>query len=264
MGGASLRRRVLPPLAVAAALGSALTFAIAQRAEAASCAGTVAPDESYSFSCDSQLGSDAGFPGAYRLFRLYAPFDVVGMASVSSPPGIACGPDGSGYRCDGTAPVPPGTTVAGSVSHPDTPFCNAEGEAGPLILAYWPGDTTTTLAGSLACSSYKQPDIDEEGGSFAVGKAKRNKRAGTARLTIQAPGPGTLKLGGKGIVRRVETVASAGSVVMQLKAVGKARKRLNRTGEVEVRAVVTFELPMPDGSTRKLDETKRVTLIKKL
>jgi hypothetical protein len=105
---------------------------------------------------------------------------------------------------------------------------------------------------------------------FSVGKLRRNKRKGTARLTVNVPGPGTLALGGKGVVaqravrssperRTARTVDAAGPVTLLIKAKGKAKRKLNRTGAVVLRLVLTFA---PNGGTAG-SQTKRVKLIKK-
>lgn len=73
-------------------------------------------------------------------------------------------------------------------------------------------------------------------------KAKLNRKKGTAILTVSLPGPGTLTLTGKQVVKQKKTrkAATAGPAKLLIKAKGKARKALNRKGKVKVKATVTF------------------------
>jgi hypothetical protein len=104
---------------------------------------------------------------------------------------------------------------------------------------------------------------------FKFGHLTRNKKKGTAKLTVVVPGPGTLKLTGMGLVKqrparraRVpgRAVAAAGRVKLLVKAKGRKRKKLNRTGRVKVKAKVTYK---PSGGTARV-ERRRITLKKTL
>ncbi len=86
---------------------------------------------------------------------------------------------------------------------------------------------------------------------FSLGKLKLNKRKGTATLTVDVPGPGKLTLRGKGIrpqrpltrissSARTRAVDSAGSVKLTIRARGKAKRKLRRTGRATVKARVAF------------------------
>ncbi len=104
---------------------------------------------------------------------------------------------------------------------------------------------------------------------FSFGRLRLNKRNGTATLAVKVPGPGTLGVGGKGVVRqRTADFAGAqvsrflnrpGFVRVHIKAKGKWRRKLNRAGRVMVRAIVTFT-PTGGGPSSK---SKRVRLKKK-
>lgn len=88
---------------------------------------------------------------------------------------------------------------------------------------------------------------------FRFGKLKRNKRKGTATLTVVVPGPGTLALKGKGVAGK----RTAG-VKLLIKSKGKAKRRLGRTGKVKVRLRVTYT---PSGGAPNT-KAKTVKLIK--
>lgn len=101
---------------------------------------------------------------------------------------------------------------------------------------------------------------------FSFNKLKRNKHKGTATLSVNVPGPGTLSLTGKGVkTQRLggatasKVVAAAGAVKLLVKAKGKAKHKLNKTGKARVKASVTFA---PTGGV-PATQTKSVKLIKK-
>ncbi len=80
---------------------------------------------------------------------------------------------------------------------------------------------------------------------FSFGKLKRNKRKGTAKLTVNVPGPGALELAQdkkvKGDQARAE---SAGDTTLTVKPKGKAKKKLSQHGKAKLGAEVTYT---PDG-----------------
>jgi hypothetical protein len=79
--------------------------------------------------------------------------------------------------------------------------------------------------------------------AITVGKAKRNKKRGTAQLPVTTPGPGTLALSGKGVKAQNATASgarAAGAVTLSVKPTGKTKKKLNETGKVKVAVTVTF------------------------
>ena len=95
---------------------------------------------------------------------------------------------------------------------------------------------------------------------FTFGKLKRNRKRGTAKLTVNVPGPGELELAKTRKVRGAETRAlSEESVKLPVKPKGKAKKRLGRRGRAKVKAKVTFAPEEGEGGT----QTKPLKLIKR-
>jgi hypothetical protein len=81
---------------------------------------------------------------------------------------------------------------------------------------------------------------------------KLNKKKGTALLPVTVPGPGTLSIGGKGLVhkrigparalgRLFKKVPKAGTYKLKVKAKGRKKAKLFATGKVKVKAVITFK-----------------------
>jgi hypothetical protein len=86
--------------------------------------------------------------------------------------------------------------------------------------------------------------------SFALGRITRNKRKGTAMIPVTVPGPGSLALAGKGvkvtqaIVSRAATAVGTANLVVRAK--GKKKRKLRRTGKVRVSPTISFT---PTGGT---------------
>ena len=98
--------------------------------------------------------------------------------------------------------------------------------------------------------------------TFSFGKLKRNKRKGTATLPVILPGPGTLVLSGKGLVKQQPSNASvsgAGTRKLMIRTEGRKKRRLDRTGEVRVNAEVTYTPTGADPSA----QVKRIKLVKR-
>jgi uncharacterized delta-60 repeat protein len=96
--------------------------------------------------------------------------------------------------------------------------------------------------------------------SFSFGKVALNKRAGTAKLTVKVPGPGTLVLSGKTVVKQHAAPKRAGSPKLLVKAKGKAKRKLNSAGKVKVKVKVVYT---PVGGTVRT-KTKTIKLVKRL
>jgi hypothetical protein len=101
-----------------------------------------------------------------------------------------------------------------------------------------------------------------------IGKPRLNRKRGTGRLPVTVPGPGTLTLRGSGVVTErwarataslSRTVSAAGTVKLLVKAKGRAKRKLDRTGRVKVSVTITFT---PTGGTANA-QRKRIKLIKK-
>jgi hypothetical protein len=104
--------------------------------------------------------------------------------------------------------------------------------------------------------------------SFSFDKVKRNKKRGTAKLTVVVPGPGELKLAKTKKVKRAKKGADAeGSVKLPVKPGGNARKKLNRKGKAKgkakVKAKVTYRPKGGDPTIVGNTDTKTVKLVKR-
>lgn len=93
---------------------------------------------------------------------------------------------------------------------------------------------------------------------FTIGKLKRNKRKGTAKLAVEVPGPGTLGLAGKGLRAASQEAGGAGEVELPVKAKGNRKRKLDDRGKLKLEAEVTFT---PTGGAPNTEATK-VKLVK--
>jgi hypothetical protein len=104
--------------------------------------------------------------------------------------------------------------------------------------------------------------------SFTLGEVNRNKKKGTATLTVDVPNLGELALSGKGVKTQragsgavaSKTVNAAGTVKLLIEAKGTKRRKLNKTGKVKVNPKVTYTPTGGDPST----QSKRLKLKKRL
>jgi hypothetical protein len=148
-------------------------------------------------------------------------------------------------------PVQPGD-ILGISNGPDTPNMGCgTGEftetdlvsngtnSGPGLA---PGDQVafTAVGGArLDVSAVVEPT-----NKFNVGATTRNKKKGTATLTVDVPNPGELTVSGNGAREAVavtaKSVPAAGPVALKIKATGKKKKKLNRTGKAKVAPTITY------------------------
>ena len=83
--------------------------------------------------------------------------------------------------------------------------------------------------------------------SFTVGKAKRNRKRGTARLPVDIPGAGKVAVSGKGIKpasvpagASASAVAHSSATTVLIRPKAKVRRKLNRRGRARVTVSVTY------------------------
>ncbi|HEX8156190.1 MAG TPA: hypothetical protein VF526_02290 [Solirubrobacteraceae bacterium] len=75
---------------------------------------------------------------------------------------------------------------------------------------------------------------------FRIGKLTRDRVNGSAALDVDVPEAGTLTVAGKGLRKVTMTPMEAGWVKLAIRPTVLTRKRLARTGHVEVRAKIRF------------------------
>lgn len=117
--------------------------------------------------------------------------------------------------------------------------------------------TSKTAQGATATQVAK---IEVTKPKLKIGKAKLNKKNGTAKLSITVPSAGTLTVSGKTIAKVKRTSKGKKTIKVTIKAKGKAKTKLADTGKAKVKAKIVFK-PSNGASVTK---TKSITLKKKL
>jgi hypothetical protein len=123
-----------------------------------------------------------------------------------------------------------------------------------LPLPNKPFDQLSTFSAPLEAASAAPPSNE-----FTIGKPKRNKHKGTAKLPVTVPGPGTLLLAGSNLKQVTKEVGAAGEVRLRVKPKGKTKHRLSDKGKAKVDPEVTFT---PTGGDPKTQD-KKFKLIKR-
>jgi hypothetical protein len=89
-----------------------------------------------------------------------------------------------------------------------------------------------------------QATVEPTNSFSLVGQPVRNKKKGTAIVTVNVPNPGQLDSSGTGIniaeTAAVKTVTAPGPVKFLIRATGKKAKKLKKKGKVGVTATFTF------------------------
>jgi hypothetical protein len=93
--------------------------------------------------------------------------------------------------------------------------------------------------------------------TFTVDAITRNKKKGTATLTVTVAHAGELTGAGKGVTVAnaaviSKTVSAPGSVQLLIKAKGKKKKKLNSTGKVKVKPKITYTPTGGEPGTRSV------------
>lgn len=76
--------------------------------------------------------------------------------------------------------------------------------------------------------------------AFSVGRARLNRRTGTASIPVTVPDPGGLLLTGRGIGRSAVTAPGPGTLRLALIPTRKERLRLRKAGHARVRFTIAF------------------------
>jgi hypothetical protein len=97
--------------------------------------------------------------------------------------------------------------------------------------------------------------------TFSFGRRVQYPTSGTARMFVRVPGRGIVSLAGTGRVRPAQAYpVQSGSVALEVRARGKARRQLDREGSANVTARVTYE-SIASGAPRT--KSTRVRLLKR-
>ena len=185
---------------------------------------------------------------------------------------------GTSFTGAGTsAPVTPNGTVPAQGPFPtslpirvgDFVGLNATAGQTPLIdtpatQLYWNAPTLAdgqTAQGTAGTREVAVQAVVEPTNTLTFGAVKRNKKKGSARVTMAVPNAGELIYSGNGLsIAGPPNVSAPGNVQLSVKACCKKGKRLNSRGKVGASFQVTFT---PSLGTQRTT-TENFTLRKKL
>jgi hypothetical protein len=125
------------------------------------------------------------------------------------------------------------------------------------------GDETQDLCPTNASTQAACPPASAPSNAFTLGAITRNKKKGTATITVNVPNPGELTASGKGVkasgAAEISKAVNAGQANLTIRAKGKKLKTLNEKGKVKVSVAITYTPTGGDPSTqsRKLKLKKR-------
>jgi virginiamycin B lyase len=174
--------------------------------------------------------------------------DTSEAGSASAPSGsiafsAASGSFGSGGRCTLSPAGPRQARCA-------LPYTPSQAGTRQVVGAY----------GGDAAHAASNGGAEIESSRLTLGAVAKNKRKGTATLTVLAPGPGEVQLAGRGIRSVSEQIQSEGDVLLPVKPTGKARKKLRKKGKAKVSAAVTFT---PSGGGNPSSDGERLKLVRR-
>lgn len=158
-------------------------------------------------------------------------------------------------------PVQPGDVIGTNTAQPATSACTFSdpGETymnGPNPSNLADGESAAFVPGS-ADRSVNVSAVVSPSNLFTLGKAKLNKKSGTATLTATVPNPGELTGSGNGVSAASaavisKAVSAPGDVQLLIKAKGKKKKKLNKKGKVKVNATITYTPTGGDPSSQSI------------
>jgi hypothetical protein len=100
--------------------------------------------------------------------------------------------------------------------------------------------------------------VIEPTNTFTVGKVVRDKKKGTATVSVKVPNAGKLVVTGKGIKRSSKTVKAPGTVTVKVGAKGKSLSKLKGSHKIKLTPKITYT---PTGGKAKA-HSKKVQLRK--
>jgi hypothetical protein len=175
---------------------------------------------------------------------------------------------------DGPRPITPGilntfpTSIA--VKSGDVLGMNVLSPSATKCTFAAPGDSYRFYDGGLADGQAAAFDVAPDSrlnisavfaptSSVTLGQVTRNKKKGTAAISVKVPNPGALDLSGPGVAAISASAPAAGDVQLPITATGKKKKRLKKRGKVSLMPTVTFTPTGGDASA----QTTNVALKKK-
>lgn len=133
---------------------------------------------------------------------------------------------------------------AGTVTYTPNP-----GFSGSDSFTFSASNTGGSSALATARITVSPEEVDDPV-ELRLGKLKRNKRNGTAKLTVFFPGPGSLTLNGKGLKKTTKSPRAGDKTKLKIKPKGKAKRKLKRKGKRKFKVKVIYRPAEGDKQTK--------------
>jgi hypothetical protein len=185
----------------------------------------------------NSAGTDGWLPASAFIYALAASgSQVVATGSFQNAGGNALADNIASF--DGSAWTPVGSNGAGN-----GPWIGNGLAVAIVGKDIYAGGNFTSAGGDPIATYIARftPQAAAPSNLFTIGVVKRDLSKGTARLTVSAPGSGTLALSGVGVRRvKVTTPSSPAKVTLTVQATGKSKLTLVRLHHVSVKVAITF------------------------
>jgi hypothetical protein len=100
--------------------------------------------------------------------------------------------------------------------------------------------TAVALSAVLVAGALPVASSLGQGGTLTLGKVKKNKRNGTAKVKANLPAAGKVVCKGKKVKKKSKSLAGAGSTRVKIVAKRKPDRKLEATGKLRVKFRCTF------------------------
>ncbi len=189
----------------------------------------------------------------YRKIAEPETYQVVGHAGPQT-----LTPSGVGYTFPANIPVKPGDLLGFHNFTPDSDCAFSPSPDDRILLSAT--DLADGASGPFGADSGYRLNIQATlapDNVFSLGGIQRNKKKGTATLTVNnLPNPGELTASGKGVnaagAAVVSKAVTPGTASLLIKAKGKKKRKLNDTGKAKLNAAITFTPTGGDPRTQSL------------
>jgi len=129
-------------------------------------------------------------------------------------------------------------------------------QLGDTVLAH-AGDLHDGAVGTFAPQNDSRLNLSAvlvPDNAFTIAPITRDRKRGTASMTVTTSNPGVVAVGGKGMKKRPsKSLAVAGTVTFGVAAVGNARHRLGRKGRTVLPIHITFSPTGGDPTTQSIN-----------
>ena len=200
-------------------------------------------------------GTDPGQEITMKVFRKVGEPDTYQVVGHDAPRAIA---GGTLNTFSSNLPVSPGEILGSNqtTNAKTSSIFTAPGESFLLLMSG--GNLADGQSAPFQTGTGSRLNISaviSPANTFSVDAITRNKKKGTAALTVNVPNPGDLSASGNGVMAAGAVSSKAigpGESQLVIKAKGKKRRQLNEKGKVKLNVAVTYTPTSGDPRTQSV------------